>query len=211
MYYQLYYKVSAGVYDLLDLVFFRNPEKSPRRAVVSCIGQQEVVLDICCGTGANAIEIAKERPGARVAGVDISREMLAVAKEKRKKAGVQNLKFYRMDATRTEFKDKCFDKISMALVLHEMSEELAERVICELKRLLKDNGEIVITEWEPSKIWWQRLLFLPIHMMEPKSYRELLKKDLYVYFKAFGLEIVEIKHCDYTKVLRIKKEKNNER
>lgn len=211
MYYQLYYKLAAGVYDLLDLVFFRNPGKSPRKAVVSCIGQQESVLDICCGTGANAIVIAKERPDARVIGVDISKQMLAVAKEKRKKAGVKNLKFYHMDATKTEFKDKCFDKISMALVLHEMPEELAESVICELKRLLKDNGEIVITEWEPSKLWWQRLLFLPIHLMEPKSYRELLKKDLYAYFKAFRLEIVEIKHCDYTKVIRIKKENGDER
>ena len=92
-----------------------------------------------------------------------------------------------MDATKTEFKDACFDKISMALVLHEMPEELAGRVICELKRLLKDNGELIITEWEPSKIRWQKLLFLPIHLMEPKSYRILLKKDLNVYFKSFGL------------------------
>ena len=206
MYYRLYYRLTAGVYDLLDLVYFRNPGKSPRRAVVSCIGQQESVLDICCGTGANAIAIAKERPDARVIGVDISKQMLTVAKEKKKKFGGENLKFYLMDAAKTEFKDKCFDKISMALVLHEMSEELAESVICELKRLLKDNGEIVITEWEPSKLWWQKVLFLPIHLMEPRSYRKLLKKDLYAYFKMFDLEIVEIKHCDYTKVIRIKKE-----
>lgn len=211
MYYQLYYKLTAGAYDLLDFVYFRNPEKSPRKAVVSCIGEKESVLDICCGTGANAIKIAKERPDAKVVGADISKEMLAVAKEKRRKAGAPNLKFYHMDATKTEFKDACFDKISMALVLHEMPEELAGRVICELKRLLKDNGELIITEWEPSKIRWQKLLFLPIHLMEPKSYRILLKKDLNAYFKTFGLEIVETKYCDYTKVLRIRKVKSDER
>lgn len=211
MYYQFYYKLTAGAYDLLDIVFFRNQERSPRKAVVSCIGEKEEVLDICCGTGANAIRIAKERPDAKVIGADISKEMLAVAKEKRRKAGVKNLKFFHMDATKTEFKDACFDKISMALVLHEMPEELAGRVICELKRLLKDNGELLITEWEPSKIWWQKLLFLPIHLLEPKSYRILLKKDLKAYFHSFGLEIAEVKHCDYTKVLRIKKEKNDER
>lgn len=211
MYYQLYYKLTAGAYDLLDFVYFRNSGKSPRKAVVSCIGEKESVLDICCGTGANAIKIAKERPDAKVVGADISKEMLAVAKEKRRKDGAPNLKFYHMDATKTEFKDACFDKISMALVLHEMPEELAGRVICELKRLLKDNGELIITEWEPSKIRWQKLLFLPIHLMEPKSYRILLKKDLNAYFKTFGLEIVETKHCDYTKVLRIRKVKSDER
>lgn len=41
MYYQLYYKLIAGAYDLLDFVYFRNPGKSPRRAVVSNIGEKE--------------------------------------------------------------------------------------------------------------------------------------------------------------------------
>lgn len=205
MYYQFYYKIMARAYDLLDIIYFHNPEKSPRKAVVACMGEQGAVLDVCCGTGANAIWIAKTNQDSRVAGVDVSKQMLMVAKEKREKLGIENLKFYHMDATRMEFKDKCFDKISISLVLHEMSEELAGRVICEMRRVLKDDGELIITEWEPSKLWWQKIIFLPIHLMEPKTYKELLKKDLNVYFKEYGFEIAEVIHCDYTKVLRLKK------
>ncbi len=29
-----------------------------------------------------------------------------------------------------------------------------------------------------------------------------------IYFKQFGLEVVSIKHCDYLKVFRVKKERD---
>lgn len=207
MYYQFYYKIMARAYDLLDVIYFHNHENSPRTTVVACIGEQDAVLDVCCGTGANAARIAQTYPSSTVFGVDISKQMLSVAREKRVRQGIKNLKLYRMDATKTAFKDQCFDKVSISLVLHEMSEELAGSVISEVRRILKDDGELIITEWELSRLWWQRLLFLPIHLIEPKTYRELLKKDLNVYFKEYGFEIIETMHCDYTKVLRLKKER----
>src|SRR5687768_7271098 len=47
-------------------------------------GVQSAVLDIACGTGTLLDEIAKGRPeaGARIAGVDLSRGMLAQARRK---------------------------------------------------------------------------------------------------------------------------------
>ena len=110
-----------------------------------------------------------------------------------------------MDATATKFKDKQFDKVLISLILHEMDEPLAEKILLEAKRVLKDDGEIIITEWEASHKWWRRILFMPIHLLEPKSYKRFLKKDLYNYFSSMGFEIEEIIHCDYTKVIKCKK------
>lgn len=45
-----------------------------------------------------------------------------------------------MDATDMKFKDSCFDKVSIALVLHEIDEELSDKLILEAKRVLKDDG-----------------------------------------------------------------------
>lgn len=138
-------------------------------------------------------------------GIDLSESMLKVAKSKVKDAGLENIKLYRMDATQLKFKDHCFDKILISLVLHELDEELAGKVIMEAKRVLKDEGEIIITEWETSQQFWKRVLFMPIHCLEPKSYRKFIKKDLYSYFKKYGLNIQKIVHCDYTKVITLKK------
>lgn len=49
-----------------------------------------------------------------------------------------------MDAIELRFKSNSFDKILLSLILHELDEELATKVIMEAKRVLKDNGEIII-------------------------------------------------------------------
>ena len=141
----------------------------------------------------------------QIVGIDLSDSMLKVAKNKIEHNGLRNIKLYRMDATQLKFKDHCFDKILISLVLHELDEELASKVIIEAKRVLKDDGEIIITEWETSQQFLKRLLFMPIHYLEPKSYRRLIKKDLYAYFKKYGLRIRKVDHCDYTKVVVLEK------
>ena len=110
-----------------------------------------------------------------------------------------------MDATKLKFKSNCFDKVLLSLVLHELEDDLAEKILKEASRVLKEGGELIVMEWEPVKKGWRKFLFMPIPMLEPKSYRAFIKKDLHKYFKRYGLEVVSITHCSYTKVLRIRK------
>lgn len=204
----LFYRVISNVYDLLDVIYFRNYDSSPRKAVFDRINGNEKILDLCTGTATNAINIAKKNPNTKIAGIDLSRNMLKVAQNKINKAKLKNIKLYRMDATQLKFKSKYFDKILLSLVLHELDEELAEKVILEAKRVLKDNGEIIVTEWEPSRQLLKKILFAPIHCLEPKPYRRFIKKNLYAYFEQYGLKIEQYKHCDYTKVVVLKKIKS---
>ena len=131
--------------------------------------------------------------------------MLIIAKSKIKKEKLLNIKLFQMDATDMEFKDECFDKILLSLVLHEIDEGLVARIINEAIRVLKLDGEIIITEWERSKKLLQKVIFFPIEVLEPKPYKSFVVKNLYSYFEEFGLVVVEEIHCDYSKVLRLKK------
>lgn len=201
-----FYGIMAGLYDTVcDGIYFRNYESSPRKAVLEAINNNDKVLDLCTGTATNAIRIAKQKPETKIVGIDISKDMLRVAKEKVRKQNARNIQLYSMDATKMKFKDRCFDKVIISLVLHELDEALAEEVLREAARVLKDDGSIIVTEWELSKALWRKILFLPVHILEPKPYRTFVKKDLYKYFEQFGLEIVEEIHCDYSKVLKIRK------
>lgn len=58
---QIFYKIISKSYDLLDLIYFRNFKKSPRKAVLDRIYENEKVLDLCTGTATNAIIIAKKK------------------------------------------------------------------------------------------------------------------------------------------------------
>lgn len=202
---QYVYKVLSRIYDLLDVIYFVDYNKSPRKVVNKVVDQRDKVLDICTGTGTNAIRIAKNKPDAKVVGIDMSKDMLRIAKNKVKKEEINNIKFYCMDASKLEFKDEMFDKISIALVLHEMEDDMAKKLIQEAKRVLKQNGQIIVTEWKPERKWYKKLLFLPIHLLEPKTYRKFIQKDMKQYFEEFQLRIIEIVYCDYSKVIILKK------
>lgn len=198
------YTVLAGVYDLLDVIYFRNWEKSPRKAVLDAISPQDEILDLCTGTASTAIAIAKAMPQAKIVGVDLSAKMLQVARRKVEKAGIRNVELHEMDATRLRFEDGHFDVILISLVLHEMDEDLRAKLLKEARRVLKKDGKIIVTEWERSPQASKRALFLPIHLLEPKPYRAFLHEDLYPYFEKHGLKIERYTHHDYTKVITLK-------
>lgn len=201
----LFYKVMSGFYDLLDVIYFRKYETSPRKIVNKSIVSGDKVLDLCTGTGTNAVNIAKRDNSVIIKGVDISKDMLVIAKSKAKKEKLNNIKFYEMDATNMRFKDKCFDKILLSLVLHETDEDLAAKMIKEAIRVLKDDGIIIVTEWERSSDVIKKIIFSPIEILEPKPYKSFVVKNLYAYFDEFGLEVIEEAHCDYSKVLKLRK------
>ncbi len=201
----LFYKIISKAYDLLEVIYFRSYERSPRKAVLDRIYENEKVLDLCTGTATNAITIAKQKANAKIVGIDSSKDMLRVAQNKIRKNGLKNIKLLQMDATHLKFKSNCFDKILISLVLHELDEEIVAKVITEANRVLKDSGEIIITEWEPSKQLSKRILFAPIHYLEPKTYHKFIKMNLYSYFEKYELSVQENIHCDYTKVVTLKK------
>lgn len=201
----LFYKVMSGFYDLLDMIYFRKYKTSPRKVVNESIRPGDKVLDLCTGTGTNAVNIAKRDNSVILKGIDISKDMLNIAKSKAKKEKLNNIKFYKMDATNMQFKDKCFDKILLSLVLHETDEALAAKMIKEAIRVLKDDGEIIVTEWERSSDVIKKIIFFPIEVLEPMPYKSFVVRDLYTYFGEFGLEVIEEAHCDYSKVLKLRK------
>ena len=202
---KLFYKAMSGFYDLIDIVYFRDYENSPRKAVFESIGNTEKVLDLCTGTATNALKIAELKPLSEVIGIDLSKDMLKIAQGKAERSKVPNIKLYHMDATNMRFHDKFFDKILLSLVLHEVEEDLAEKILAEAKRVLKDDGDIIVTEWEKSRKLFCRAVFLPIEFLEPKPFKSFIKKDLYRYFERYGLKVVSEVHCDYSRVLNLKK------
>lgn len=79
---KLFYKAMSGFYDLIDIVYFRDYENSPRKAVFESIGNTEKVLELCTGTATNALKIAKLKPLFEVIGIDLSKDMLQIAQGK---------------------------------------------------------------------------------------------------------------------------------
>lgn len=198
------YRIISKFYNLIDVLYFNRRKYSPRQKILDFIKEGKVrVLDICTGTASNAILIADKKRNAEVVGIDLSRDMLRIAKERIRKRNIRNIKTRVMDATRMDFKDHSFDIVLISLILHEIDKNLVGKIINEAKRVLKPDGDIVIVEWEEPKHFFQRFMFGFIRLLEPKGFKEFIKLDLKEYFTVYGLKVKRMIHCDYSQVLKL--------
>jgi ubiquinone/menaquinone biosynthesis C-methylase UbiE len=101
----------------------------------------DAVLDIACGTGNMSCELASKFQ--RVYGIDISKGMLNSAKLKMEIAEANNsqIGFIYGDGEYLPFKGESFDAVTCILAIEHFPD--TERVISEMKRVLKDGGILV--------------------------------------------------------------------
>lgn len=102
------------------------------------------ILDIGCGTGRHAIELAKR--GHAVTGIDLSESLLQRAKDKARQAGLQ-IDFQRQDARNLPFSEE-FDAAIMlcegGFPLME-TDEMNFEILKGASKALKKNGRFIFT------------------------------------------------------------------
>jgi ubiquinone biosynthesis O-methyltransferase len=106
------------------------------------------VLDVGCGTGNFSIKLA--RLGVKVVGIDISEEMLKIAREKAERLGLQ-IEFVKMDVYSLQFPSDHFDGVfSMATFefIHQ-----PKRAFEEMMRVLKPSGYLLIGTINRDSPW----------------------------------------------------------
>jgi ArsR family transcriptional regulator len=105
----------------------------------------EEFLDIGTGTG-SILELMG--PGvASAVGVDLSREMLSVARAALDRAGLRNCQVRQADMYQLPFAGDRFCAATMHMVLHYTEDP--ERAIAEASRVLRPGGRLVIVDFAP--------------------------------------------------------------
>jgi ubiquinone/menaquinone biosynthesis C-methylase UbiE len=107
------------------------------------------VLDLSCGEGYNTRILAKR--GAKVVGVDFSRKMIELARQKEKEEKL-GIRYYVSDAANLrEFRSGCFDVVTCFMALMDI--EHYEEALSEVARVLKKNGRFVFSVTHPCFEW----------------------------------------------------------
>jgi ubiquinone/menaquinone biosynthesis C-methylase UbiE len=133
------------------------------------------VLDVGCGGGFYSLWLSEK--GAKVLGIDGSKEMIKIAKKKASKK-MFGTKFLIGDITDLRIEDGVFDLVLSTLVLMELKE--LNKGIGELVRVTKNGGDIVISIQHP---------ILTAGDWERESGQKLFRK-LDGYFRERALEAV---------------------
>lgn len=116
----------------------------PRDLDLSTINR---VLDIACGPGGWALEVAFTHPEMQVTGIDISRAVIQYAQAQARVRDLDNLTFRVMDATKSlDFPDESFDMINARAMVGFMPNTLWPAFVQEAFRLLRPGGVLRLTD-----------------------------------------------------------------
>ena len=139
-----YYNKIARVYDLLA----ERSEAPMRAAGLRLLDAQpgESVVEIGFGTGHSLLELARRvRPGGTVHGVDISEEMVSLARELVRREGFDDtVQLWRQDASTLPFEDHVVDAVFMSFTLELFDTPEIPRVLAECGRILRPRGRLVV-------------------------------------------------------------------
>lgn len=112
--------------------------------------QPQQLLDVATGTGDFALEAIKTLKPAKVIGVDISRGMLDVAKDKIAKKGLEGqFEVLLGDSENLPFPQHTFDAVTVAFGVRNF--ENLEKGLADICRVLKPGGKAVILEFSKPK------------------------------------------------------------
>ena len=119
------------------------------------------VLDVACGTGVVAVTAALR--GARVTALDLTPELLAVAHDNARLAGV-DMAFHEGDVESLPFGDAVFDCVTSQF--GHIFAPRPEVAISEMLRVLRPGGTIAFATW-PPELYIGRLFALISSYMPP--------------------------------------------
>lgn len=172
----------APFYDFFTEIFISGV----RRKVVDLVEEDEGswVLDVATGTGKQAFAFGEK--GYRVIGIDLSEDVLRIARKKNKH---KNVGFEIADAAEMPFKNCAFDITCISFGLHDMPPNVRKKALGEMVRVTKPNGTLLIIDYASVRSKAGRLVYPIVSLYESKYYRNFVECNLEELLEETGVEL----------------------
>ncbi len=181
-------KIADRYADAYETLFYETTRKMISEMVTHNDAEILNVLDIGCGTG-NLTKFFSEKQNCNVVAIDISTEMLRVAKKK-----LEGVHFLSSTAGDTPFKKNSFDAVVGYSALHHLPD--LEGFFLEIFRILKPGGLFVFGEPVESFLSENKTLYrffklplYPLYLFFKMKNSKNLKVFQDINFDAFATSV----------------------
>lgn len=123
------------------------------------------ILDVGCGTGTLAIQLAKRLPAAYVIGLDGDPAILARAAAKTDRAGVE-VEYIEALADAIPLRDGTVHCALSSLVFHHLDVATKRRALTEIRRVLAPGGQLLLCDYGRPHDPLMRSAFLFIQLLD---------------------------------------------
>jgi SAM-dependent methyltransferase len=113
----------------------------------AALGQDDRVLDVGCGNGQATRDSARIAANGTAVGVDLSSQMLALARRLAVAEGLDNVEFRHADAQIYPFEPAAFDVVISRMGSMFFGDPIA--AFTNLHRALRPGGRITLLTWQP--------------------------------------------------------------
>ena len=136
-----HFDAQAAEYDRRDTYYYSQNGKISCRDIAEQIRDLPYgsLLDVGCGTGFLIDNLTKQKP-ARYCGVDLSDEMIRVAREKQ----IEGAEFVVGSADKLPYPDETFDIVTCSQSFHHYP--YPEQAMREARRVLKPGGLYILSD-----------------------------------------------------------------
>jgi len=186
---QAYFRSNAGAWD--DLRSLHTDEREVERAQLRMLlgaggdvgRKNEDLLDIGTGTG-RILEVFGPHIG-RGEGIDLSPEMLAMARSNLDRAGMDHCTVRQADIYQIPFAAASFDAVTIHQVLHFLDQPA--QAIAEAARVLRPGGRLLLVDFAPHELEYLR---------QDHRHRRLGFDDdeIAVWFESCGMGVIDKRH-----------------
>jgi ubiquinone/menaquinone biosynthesis C-methylase UbiE len=113
------------------------------------LSRVQLVLDLACGPGGWAVDVARTYPNMDVVGADLSQKMVRYAQAHARAHKLDNVSFQVMDVLEPlAFPDEAFDFVNARLISGFMPKEAWPSLLQECVRITRPGGSIRLTDGE---------------------------------------------------------------
>jgi ArsR family transcriptional regulator len=149
---EAYFRANAQQWDKIRSLYIDEREVEAQLGQLLLDEPVDDLLDIGTGTG-RILEVMAPKVG-RAVGIDLSRDMLAVARVNLERAQAQNCTIRQGDMYQLPLPGASFDAVVIHQVLHYA--ERPARAIAEAARVLRPGGRLAICDFAPHELEFLR-------------------------------------------------------